>query len=559
MERDDLPTLRALGLKDDELKELGLWEPATGEPADLADAYIRRSKKSDDLATLRAHVRDICRAAAGEEKKIRRVWFEQRSASKVHVRREEFEKATAAVLEGRSKTLYVWRTDRLSRRGMGAVDRLIDDLTPRGARIVVTSEALDSSLPGMRLIFGILADRAREEAATISKRTKTGGDAHKAEGRWPGGVVPYGLRCPKGTGKLEHDPAEYPTARRIAEALLDGDTPKEIADKLNSERVKTRKGKQWRAQTIIHLAQSPSWAGLIPDRERATDEFGTPLDKWHRGGNPLMGADGHPVQAGQGVITFAEREIILAKFAARSRPGTSFGDRTRGIRKAATILTGLLRCPHCSGPLGNGGRNYRCLARINQGESVCKGIATMRERADDAMATMWINHILHLPPDSPTIQAIARRWLSYQDPAKESRKRAVSEALDRAVTREMRLRKEYFVLERMDESEYESLRRDITAQIETLKGELAELSRGADLSPLMDPEALAALWDVAGIEGQRALLKAALKKVTLLPPKHSGDRTPILHRLMPEWRDNGHEARIDAAFDAWERGRTQRP
>ncbi|MFG3117358.1 recombinase family protein [Streptomyces sp. NPDC048197] len=557
MERDDLPTLRALGFKDEELQALGLWEPATGDPADLAETYIRRSKKRDDLATLRAHVRDVCRAAATDGRKIRHVWFEQRSASKAHVRREEFEKATAAIVEGRSKTLYVWKLDRLSRRGMGAVGLLLDEFEKRGARLVSVTEGLDSSQRGARMVIAFLSERAREEAADIALRTKAGGDAHKAEGRWPGGVVPYGLCCPKGTGKLEHDPAEYPTARRIAEALLNGDTPAAIAEMLNSEGTKTRKGKQWRAQTIIHLAQSPSWAGLIPDRERAKDEFGNPLDKWHRGGNPLMGSNGHPVKAGKGVITFAEREQILSKFAARSRPGTAIGDRTRGKRKAATILTGVLRCPRCKGPMGNGGRNYRCLARINQGPSVCEGIATMRERADEAIAVMWINHIMNLSPDSPTILAIARRWLTYQDPAKESRKRAVSAALDHAAGRELKLQKEFFIGGGMDDTLYETLRAELTAQISALKAELAELSEEVDLSPLMDPEALAGLWQVAGIEGQRALLQAALKSVTLLPPKFRGDRTPILERLEPDWRDDSMHPATEAAWDAWEARRAQ--
>ncbi|MFF4547455.1 recombinase family protein [Streptomyces sp. NPDC001406] len=556
MERDDLPTLRALGFDDDELRALGLWEPATGDPADMAEAYIRRSKKRDDLATLRAHVRDVCRTATSEGTKIRRLWFEQRSASKAHVRREEFEKATGAVLDGRSKALYVWKLDRLSRRGMGAVGLLLDEFEKRAARLVSVTEGLDSSQRGARMVIAFLSERAREEAADIALRTKAGGDAHKAEGRWPGGVVPFGLRCPRGSGKLEHDPVEYPTARRIAEALLNGDTPAAIAEELNSERIKTRKGKQWRAQTIIHLAQSPSWAGLIPDRERAKDEFGNPLDKWHRGGNPLMGPNGHPIKAGKGVVTFAERELILSKFAARSRPGTAIGDRSRGKRKAATILTGVLRCPHCKGPMGNGGRNYRCQARINQGPSVCKGIATLRERADEAIAVLWVNHILSLSPDSPTIHAIARRWLSYNDPAKEARKRAVSAALENAASRELRLQKEFFIGGGMSEAQYEMLRADLSAQIAGLKAELAELSQEADLTPLMDPEALTDLWYSAGIEGQRALLQAAVKNVTLLPPKFKGDRTPILDRLDPEWRDASENPAVDAAWNAWEERRT---
>ncbi|GAA2125696.1 hypothetical protein GCM10009759_77820 [Kitasatospora saccharophila] len=557
MERDDRPTLRALGFTDDELKKLGLWEIQTGSPDDLAEMYVRRSKKKDTLSTLRQQVREMCAHATGEGKRIRRVWFEQRSASKAHVRREEFDNATGAVISGFSRTLYVYKTSRLSRRGMGQVGTLLDQFDQRRARIVMTVEKIDSS-KGSRMVLAILSEQAREQAAEIAHWTKVGGDAHKAEGRWPGGVTPFGLECIKGSGKLTHHPFEYAIARRIAEGLLKGITPAEIANALNRDKVPTRKGKQWRAQTIIHLAQSPSWAGLIPNRERQTDEFGNHLDKWHRGGEPLMAANGHPIQAGEGVVTFAEWEKIRAIISGRARPGTTIGDRTRGVRKAATIMTGILRCPHCKGPMGNGGRNYRCLARINQGPSVCVGVATTRQRVDDAMEMLWMNHILSLSPESPTIHAIARRWLSYQDPAKESRKQAVSAALDNAASREVKLNKEYFIGGGMDEAQYETLRAELSAQIANLKAELAELGKLADLTPLMEPKALSALWASVGIDGRRALIQAALTSVTVLPAKGLGDRTPIADRLVPEWRDKSDERNLDAAFAAIERSRTRR-
>ncbi len=558
MERDDLSTLRALGFEDDELRRLGLWDVPTGAPEDLAEVYIRRSKKRDTLTTVRAHVRDVCRLAVVEGKMIRRVWFEQRSASKSHVRREEFENAYQAVLDGHSKTLYVWKTDRLSRRGMGQVGLLLDDFDDCAARLVSVIEGLDSSRGG-RTLFGFLSERAREEAKDISLRTKTGGDAHKAEGRWPGGVTPYGLRCPKGSGKLQHDPAEYTYARTlIAERLLDKMTPAEIANDLNERKISTRHGKKWRAQTVINLAQSPSWAGLIPNRDRQTDEFGTLLDKWHRGGGPLLGAGGHPVRAGQGVVTFEEWEKIKAIISGRSRPGTTIGDRTRGIREAATIMTGVLRCPHCNGPMGNGGRNYRCLARVNQGKSVCQGIATMRERVDEAMEVLWMDHVLNLVPDSPTIRGIARRWLSYQDPAKEARRRSVGAALDDAVSRDMKLTREFFIGGGMDEAQFDGLRGELAAQIASLKAELADLSKDSDLSALANPEALAALWEGAGIAGRRALIQAALNRVTVKPPKGRGDKTPIVDRLVPVWRDKNADAlRLDVGVEVGERSRTR--
>ncbi|MDH6129005.1 recombinase family protein [Kitasatospora sp. GP82] len=558
MERADITTLRALGFADDELKTLGLWEPASGEPVTLAEAYIRRSQKRDDVTTLRKHVRDVCRAAAFDGVRIRHVWFEQKSASKAHVRREEFDKATRAVLDGLSKTLYVWKTDRLSRRGMGQVGLLLDDFDKRSGRVVSVTEGLDSS-KGSRMVFAILSERAREEAKDIAMRVKAGKDAHRAEGRWTGGVTPYGVYSPKGSGRLAPHPTEYLVSRRIADSLLAGFTPATIAAMLVSEGARTRTGKNWTATGIISLAHSPAWAGLLPDRERMTDEFGAPLDKWHRACSPLMGPDGHPVSAGEGVVAFAEWSKIQALLASRAVEGSDFGNRARGKRRPVTLLSALLRCPHCKGPMQNAGVSYYCLARKQSGPTACRGITTERQRVDFAVYVLWLNHIMSLPPESETIHEIARRWLSYQDPEKEARKAAVSAALDKAVSRELRLQKEFFIGGSVDETTYEVLRRELSAQIDGMKRELAELQREADLSPLMDAESLAALWGTAGVEGQRALLAAALRSITLTPARFRGDRTPIEERLIPDWRDEeGRASWPEVALDAVKRSRLRR-
>ncbi|MFF7093205.1 recombinase family protein [Streptomyces rubradiris] len=569
MERADLPVLRALGFTDDELKELDLWEPATGDPAYLAEAYIRRSKKKDTLTALRGHLRDLCRRAREDRVRIRHVWFEQRSASKAHVRREEFDSACDAVLRGLSKTLYVWRTDRLSRRGMGAVDRLIDDFERKQrARIVSASEGLDSSQPGMRIVFGILADRAREEARDITKRIQSHTDNSKLEGKWHGGVAPYGLHSPKGSGKLQRLPEEYPTARRIAEYLLDHKVPEWIADTLNREQKRTRKGKMWRAQTILNLAHSPSWAGLVPNRERVHDSDGNPLDKWVRRSEPLLDAKGRPISCGEGVVTYAEWlkiQSILHGRTGKAAPTphlmkarqNGFGTR-KGTRQPKTVMGWILHCPFCDGPMSNGGYNYRCDARVSMGESACQGTSTARKRVDEAVAILWVNHILSLSPESDTIHEIARRWLNYQDPAKEQRKREVTALYDAAIERQAKLRKEYFVLGGMDEAEFESLRREQAVIVSELKTDYDALTQENDLTPLMDPESLAAIWNAEGIEGRRALWKAAAKKITLKPPVKSGDRTPILDRLVVEWRDGKDAAALagtDKAMDLVERTR----
>ncbi|MFE3404264.1 recombinase family protein [Streptomyces anulatus] len=550
MEREDLPNLRALGFEDDELKELDLWEPASGTPASLAEMYVRRSKKKDTLSTLREQVRRMCAHAQSESKRIRHVWFEQKSASKSYVRREEFEKATAAIADaGLSKTLYVFKTSRLSRRGMGQVGLLLDKFEEHSARIYVVAEHIDSTR--QRMILAILSEQAREQVTDLSEFVKLGIDAHKADGKWTGGVTPFGLRT--AGGRLEHDPSEYPLARRIADYLLNRRTPNWIANKLNSEGEVTRHGKRWSGPGIIALAHAVTWAGLVAQRDRALDDKGKWTGKYHRGGTPLLNKKGNPISCGEGVITFAEHVKINAILASRAQKGTSIGDRTRGKREIVALLTGTLLCGLCDGRMVNGGVNYRCYARQVEGEHSCKGVSTERTRVESAVEVMWFNHILSLSPDSPTIRAIAREWLSYQDPEKEARKAHVSAALESAVGREMKLEKEFFVLGRMDEDKYDRLREQVGSQITELKAELAELSQEADLTPLMDPESLAALWQGAGIGGQRALLKAAAKGITLIPAKYRGDRTPILDRLVPVWRDDRENPADDAAWDRLEK------
>lgn len=212
----------------------------------------------------------------------------------------------------------------------------------------------------------------------------------------------------------------------------------------------TRHGKKWSGPGIIALAHAVTWAGLVAQRDRVLDEKGKWTGKYHRGGTPLLDKKGNPISCGEGVITFAEHVKINAILASRAQKGTSIGDRTRGKREIVALLTGTLLCGLCNGRMVNGGVNYRCYARQAEGEHSCKGVSTERTRVEAAVEVMWLNHILSLSPDSPTIHAIARDWLSYQDPEKEARKAHVSAALENAVGREMQLQKERFVLNRIN-------------------------------------------------------------------------------------------------------------
>ncbi|MFD0069934.1 recombinase family protein, partial [Streptomyces sp. NPDC127574] len=443
--REDHATLVGLGLSPEDLETLGWDKPATADPSLLMDVYLRRSSQKENMATLRGHLREVVRWAQANGLQIRHVWFEQLSASKGYVRRREFEKATQAIMDGRSRTLGVWKTDRFDRRGMGAVGRMLDEFERRQSRLVSVSEGLDSSRGG-RVVFAILSERAREEARDLASRVKIGHDSHKAEGRRGTGRPPFGLYSGPGSGQVEPHPDEYVTARRLADLLLDKMTTKDTAHRLNEEGLRTRSGATWSPTAVSKLAQSPLFAGMVPVRRRRTDEHGNPLGSWEGYGEPLRDEHGEVVTCGTGVVTPAEWLRIKALIAERTDHRWA-----KGKPGATSLGTGSDRCGRmrdkkgtgdlepCGGSMSHRGGRYRCEVRQTRGKSICDGVVTLADRIDHAVGQAWVHHVTTLESGDPVVTEIARRWLAFTDPETQTKRHEAQKALQAAQCRVKKL------------------------------------------------------------------------------------------------------------------------
>ncbi|MFG2294943.1 recombinase family protein [Streptomyces sp. NPDC048603] len=544
--REDHATLAGLGFDARELEALGLDEPVTAEPSGLMEVYLRRSSRKEDLATLREQLREIVHWAAANGVRIRHVWFEQLSASKSHVRRREFEKATQAIVDGRSKTLGVWKTDRFDRRGMGAVGRMLDEFDRRDARLVSVSEGLDSSRGG-RLVFAVLSERAREEAKDIARRVKVGHDAHKAEGRRGTGRPPFGLHSPPGSGKVQPHADEYGTARRLAELLLDGCTTRQTAHRLNEEGHRTRSGATWSPTAVSKLAQSPLFAGMVPVRRRRTDEYGNQLDSWAGYGEPLRDGGDQIVLCGAGVITPAEWFEIKGLIAGRIDERWLTGQPGAKYLGAGSYRCGRPRDKHgtgqpepCGGPMSHRGGRYGCSVRQTRGRSVCAGVVTLAGRIDHAVGQAWVDHIRALDPDDPVVAEVARRWLGFADPRTQARKTEMQQALESARKRVRRLEDDFYVYGKIEEARFEELSEGQRVLIGNLTESLEALDAESVLAPLRGVGALREAWETADMVDKRMLLQCTLGEngITVRPAARQGDPTPILERLDFDWISN---------------------
>jgi len=78
--------------------------------------------------------------------------------------------------------LVVWRLDRLGRSLVHLVG-LLERLGKRNIKFHSVTECIDTSSPGGRLIFHVMAALAEFERSLISERTKAGMDAAKRTGK----------------------------------------------------------------------------------------------------------------------------------------------------------------------------------------------------------------------------------------------------------------------------------------------------------------------------------------------------------------------------------------
>lgn len=209
-----------------------------------------------------------------------------------------------------------------------------------GVALVSVRDGLDLSTPGGRFVAQILAAFAEMELATITERTRDGKRKAKELGRWAGGTVPYGFRVVEGV--LVPAPEEREALQAAADALLSGRSARAVLRELQGA-VEPRRGGLWSSRTLRRTLTS----------DHAVEVLGS------------------------------ERAYLIGDHYAE--PSAPSG------RTPTQVLSGLLRCGSCGGPMyatrSSGTMKYRCHRGATTGSCkrpagiVCRGIDAWIEEA----------------------------------------------------------------------------------------------------------------------------------------------------------------------------------
>ena len=164
--------------------------------------------------------------------------------------------------QGAFTVLLVYKFDRLARQIVYAVTAA-NDLSERfGVVIRSVTEPIDTATPMGRTIFAILAGMAENERFAIRDRTAGGRAEKAAKGGFAGGPAPYGYER-DGQGGLVVVPSEAAPVRRMFTLRANGLTFQAIADRLNDENVRGRRGGRWHAKSVSYVLDNPKYRGAI--------------------------------------------------------------------------------------------------------------------------------------------------------------------------------------------------------------------------------------------------------------------------------------------------------
>nr|WP_246324539.1 recombinase family protein [Petropleomorpha daqingensis] len=252
--------------------------------------------------------------------------------------RPQYAALMEAVRSGEVDVVVSWDPDRLHRSPVELEDFI--GVVEKAGTDVVTVQAgtVDLATANGRLIARMLGNIARHESEHKSERVRRAMQQRAENGKSHGRRA-YGWtreHAPDGSVREVIEPAEAAVVRRIADALLAGESLRATTASLNEDGVPSPTGKPWEKGMVRHLVLRERNAGLRVHRGEVVGE-----GAWE----PILPRE-----------QWEQLRAVMTDPSRRTSTGTA----------AAHLLSGIGRCGVCGASLrvaqNRGVPSYRCSA-----------------------------------------------------------------------------------------------------------------------------------------------------------------------------------------------------
>lgn len=281
--------------------------------------------------------------------------------------------------------LIVWKMNRLARNILDLL-KIVNVLEQNNISFRSYSESYQTETPAGKFQFHMMAAIAEFERGNIAENVKMGMLARAKEGSWNGGqVLGYdSIEIPsdkkRKITRLVVNEKEAQTVRRIFDLYVKGNGYKSIANQVNKEGHRSKKGNLFSINAIKTILTNPIYVGYI--RYNVRRDWG---EKRRNNINP------EPViEKGQHI------PIISAEIWDKTQSILKNRSRVPNrVHSGEFPLTGILRCPACGagmvlGRTTNKNKDgtkrvleyYVCGEWKNKGTAACRSNGIRTEYAD---------------------------------------------------------------------------------------------------------------------------------------------------------------------------------
>lgn len=430
--------------------------------------------------------------------------------------RRGVQSALAAIEDGIADVVVVWRWSRLSRnRRDWAVAADAADLA--GGRIESATEPNDQTAAG-RFARGVMTELAAFESERIGEQWNEARAHRVARGLPATGGPRFGYVV----GEDRHyrpDPVTGPLLAEMYRLYLGGWGSAQITRMLNNLGVEHgRTGRPWHYQDVLRVLDAGFGAGLL------VKTLPRPKDK------PTAAAPRLPVwerEYRSGTHEPVIDEVTWAAYVAARRERS-----VSRARSATPMLSGLLRCEDCGGPMHAGGsrhgRVYKCSrAATTTGRRTVSIAAGRVEAAVEA----WV---LDLAADLSTRASALERT--------EERAERIDMTARRTQQRlqQLEARLVQLAIRLADETLTPEAYQLATASLEEERRELRQRAQTFVRNPVREaaparlPRDLARQWPSMTSDVRNAILRPLIGAVWIRPAAHRGDVSERW-RIEPAW------------------------
>lgn len=254
--------------------------------------------------------------------------------------------------------VLVYKLDRLSRSQKDTLNIIEDYLLENNCDFESMNEKFDTSTSFGRAMVGILAVFAQLEREQIKERMSMGIEARIKEGKWRGGIVPFGYDYEPALNKLVINEYEAMIIKFVYDEFLSGTTTYSIYKKMN-EKGYSFSNNLTNPKKITYVLTNKTYAGYL----KLNGEW---IKALH---DPIVSEE-----------TFDKAQLILKD---RSRRLKDTGFKANGGRYTSN-LGGLIYCGRCGARYCKiySGKNYKtneyyhenytCYSRSKQAKNMIK-------------------------------------------------------------------------------------------------------------------------------------------------------------------------------------------